>query len=150
MGYFVKKNIIGSEGLVIPSGGTAERPITPIKGALRFNNDTNSLEYFNGSAFVTIAKAGNSTVDVHNFVTDGVNDTYILPWNDITDERSLVFLNGIHQTPGPTEHYVIDNVGGNVSIIFQSVPPSNLPVTVIHGMFSTLVSDSEIFDVPNL
>ena len=39
--------------LLPPVGTTAQRP-TPAAGMLRFNSTTNTLEYYNGSAWVSI------------------------------------------------------------------------------------------------
>jgi hypothetical protein len=39
--------------LLPPVGTTAQRP-TPSTGMLRYNSDTNMLEFYNGSAWVSI------------------------------------------------------------------------------------------------
>jgi hypothetical protein len=39
--------------LLPPVGNTAQRP-SPSTGMLRYNSDTNRLEYYNGSAWVSI------------------------------------------------------------------------------------------------
>lgn len=43
----------GTEGVTLPKGTTAERPGTPVEGMLRFNTDTNLVEYYNGTQWVT-------------------------------------------------------------------------------------------------
>jgi hypothetical protein len=39
--------------LQYPAGTTAQRP-TPSTGMMRYNSTTNTLEYYNGSAWVSI------------------------------------------------------------------------------------------------
>ncbi len=67
MGNFVKNRRIqsGSSGAVLPGGDSAVRPDAPEAGLIRFNSDTLSLEYFDGTQFVTVATGdhyGNANV----------------------------------------------------------------------------------------
>lgn len=39
----------GSEGVILPSGSTAERPGSPADGVFRFNTTTDMMEYYNGT-----------------------------------------------------------------------------------------------------
>lgn len=64
----------GSNTLIIPTGNTAARPLSPSTGALRFNTDTGSTEIYNGSRFTTISTGlsytfttANTTIPVGNF-----------------------------------------------------------------------------------
>ena len=41
--------LTGSEGVVLPSGTTAERPGSPADGVFRFNTTTDLMEYYNGT-----------------------------------------------------------------------------------------------------
>jgi mucin-19 len=41
--------LTGSEGIVLPSGSSAERPSSPADGVFRFNTTTNIMEYYNGT-----------------------------------------------------------------------------------------------------
>jgi hypothetical protein len=41
--------LTGSEGVVLPSGSTAERPSSPADGVFRFNTTTDIMEYYNGA-----------------------------------------------------------------------------------------------------
>jgi hypothetical protein len=52
MGYYVKNRVLqsGSTGVVLPVGSSAERPANPVAGLVRFNTDTNTMEYFNGTS----------------------------------------------------------------------------------------------------
>lgn len=46
--------IPGLEGMGLPTGTTAQRPVTPIGTNLRYNTDLNSLEYHDSSAWVQL------------------------------------------------------------------------------------------------
>lgn len=44
----------GTDGIVIPSGTTVQRPASPATGTVRFNTDDSRFEGYNGSAWVPI------------------------------------------------------------------------------------------------
>jgi len=46
--------VSGTEGIVIPSGTTAQRPVSPATGTMRFNTTTSRFEGYNGTAWVPI------------------------------------------------------------------------------------------------
>jgi hypothetical protein len=64
---FVTRGRMGVEAMVPPSGTTAQRPVAPIQGALRFNTDTAAFEGYNGTAWVPIGSLQN--VDVSGTYT---------------------------------------------------------------------------------
>lgn len=46
-------SLIGTTGAVrLPTGTTAQRPAAPIAGMIRFNTDTNLIEFYNGTIWV--------------------------------------------------------------------------------------------------
>jgi hypothetical protein len=57
MGNFVKNRRIqsGSTGAVLPGGDSAVRPEFPDAGLIRYNTDLLSIEYFDGTQFVTLS-----------------------------------------------------------------------------------------------
>lgn len=146
MGYFVKRRNFTNEGIIIPQGPTANRPNTPELSALRYNTDTNSLEYFNGSVYVDVGKAGNVDVTVDNIASDGINDTFTMSVTETDESNVVVFINGLYQAPGLGNAYTVSGF----DITFTSIPPAGLPITVVHGTYGTFVPNSNVFDVPNL
>lgn len=54
-------------GVIIPQGTQAQRESAPNDGVLRFNTDTNSLEYYGNSTWVTLGEV--SSIDDINDVT---------------------------------------------------------------------------------
>jgi len=51
----------GTEGMVIPSGTSAQRPLTPTNGEVRYNTDTLRFEFYEGGAWIN-AGTGDGTV----------------------------------------------------------------------------------------
>jgi len=73
-------HINGTGALILPSGTSAQQPSIPVVGMLRYNTDTNKLQYFNPSGWATlgamIASGGNSiytfaTYRIHVFTSSG-------------------------------------------------------------------------------
>lgn len=74
----------GAESMLIPQGLTSERPSTPQRGQLRFNQTIIAFEGFNGSTWVTLSGTGGSlsaedegtdlgvSVNTLNFIGPGV------------------------------------------------------------------------------
>ena len=147
MGYFAKRRNWETEGLILPSGPTAERPATPADAAMRYNTDTDSNEYLNGTVYVDIAKAGTGTVTVdHLGPTDGITNTYTMT-KEVADDLAdniAVFISGVYQAPGLGQSYTVLGL----DIIFTSIPPSALTITIVHGMYGTYVPNSNVFDQP--
>lgn len=42
-----------TDAVVVPGGSTAQRPVTPPAGSLRYNSDSKSLEYYDGAQWVS-------------------------------------------------------------------------------------------------
>ena len=74
----------GAESMRIPQGITAQRPTTPLRGHLRFNQSITAFEGYNGNSWVTLSGTGGTltaedegtdlgvTVNTLNFVGPGV------------------------------------------------------------------------------
>jgi len=59
---YLTRGSMGVEAMVPPKGTTAQRPVAPIQGALRYNTDLGSFEGYSGTAWVPIG--GYQNVDV--------------------------------------------------------------------------------------
>ncbi|CAB4138066.1 hypothetical protein UFOVP328_259 [uncultured Caudovirales phage] len=106
--------IVGTNGFVIPTGTTAQRPATGnVAGTVRFNTDTDEIEVYDGSEWDSIV----SDVTNQVIVPDGVSTVYTL---DKTSTASgiLVMINGLVQIPGIAYSYTVT---GN-QITFSDVP----------------------------
>lgn len=144
MGYFVKKDKHGAEGFVLPAGPASERMVNPINAHMRYNTDTDSIEYFNGTVYVDMAKSGNAVTTVDKLATDGITDTFTMTVEETDETRVIVFIDGLYQTPGVTKNYTVSSF----DLIFTSIPPAGLEITVIHGVFGTFVPGGDVFIDP--
>ena len=106
--------IVGTNGFVIPTGTTAQRPATGnVAGTIRFNTDSSEIEVYDGSEWDSIVS------DVVNqvIVPDGTSTVYTLT-KQSTAAGILVMINGLVQMPGPGYSYTVT---GN-QITFSDVP----------------------------
>jgi hypothetical protein len=130
MGYFVKNRRLqsGSSGVVLPAGGTALRPDAPRFGLMRYNTDTASIEFFNGTQFVTLSAAGAIDYTVDSFTGDGSTTVFTMSIQESLETQIIVFVGSIYQDP--TTAYTVD---GGFDITFTSAPPTGEPISVIHS-----------------
>jgi hypothetical protein len=129
MGYFVKSRQLqsGSTGIVLPSGNTVERPVSPLAGLFRYNTDTAGLEFYNGVSYEVLGTASSITYIVDNFMGNGVAYQFIMSEPVISATSILVFVGSIYQPPG------VYSVDGSTTITFSEPPPDELPFNVIHS-----------------
>ena len=59
---YLTRGSMGVEAMVPPKGTTAQRPVSPIQGGLRFNTDLGAFEGYSGTAWVPIG--GFQNIDV--------------------------------------------------------------------------------------
>jgi hypothetical protein len=117
----------------IPSGGTAERPTASKAGDLRFNTDTNKMEYFDGSSFVQFSKEGAVPVTQDSFTGDGVTTAFTMSTSVTSNQtqRIVVAVGNVYQNPASA--YTLSGT----TITFTSPPGDTETITVIHGYDST-------------
>jgi hypothetical protein len=110
-------HIVGTNGFVIPVGNVAQRPVSPDEGTLRFNNEIDRLEYYDGTEWDIVAGGvTNQTIDT----ADGVETVFTLD-RESTTAATLVMLNGIVQLP--TTSY---SILGNALTFAQAPLPSDI------------------------
>lgn len=86
--------IAGSAALALPAGNTAQSPTIAPSGAIRYNTDITSLEFFNGVSWV----ATTALISVQEITPDGSSSTYTLN-RSTTAAGAIVNLNGVIQRP---------------------------------------------------
>jgi len=110
-------HIVGTNGFVIPVGNVAQRPVSPDEGTLRFNNEYDRIEYYDGTEWDVVAGGvTNQTINT----ADGVETVFTLDRESST-AATLVMLNGIVQLP--TTSY---SISGNVLTFTQAPAPSDI------------------------
>jgi hypothetical protein len=129
MGYFVKNRQLqsGSSGVVLPTGSSANRPDFPLFGMIRYNTDSGSVEFFNGSIWSTLSTGGSIAYTVDDFTGDGSTTVFTMSVAESTATQLIVFVGSIYQDPASA--YTVD---GGYDITFTSAPPNTVPINVIH------------------
>jgi hypothetical protein len=123
-------DIVATDAIIVPVGGTAQQPGTPVEGMLRFNSDTPGFEGYNGSTWVNLAGAGGSLQNAYdngaNILLDGVNNI------DITTSggNPLLFLDDINENIGigtvlPTVNSLLDVQATNRTAISAFTDSNN-------------------------
>ena len=85
--------VSGTTALQIPVGTEAQRP-TAVKGMIRFNDDDDEVEVYNGSAWVSISPS--NTITKNDFSGDDITTAFTLGASTTTN-AVLVTLNGTVQ-----------------------------------------------------
>lgn len=116
-------HIVGTNGFVIPSGTTAERPATGnVAGTVRFNTDSERIEVYDGNEWDTIVGG----VTNQTFYGDNTTVDFNLS-RKTTAAAVLIMLNGVVQLPGVA--YTITGVGSNV-LTFAEAPVTSDTIDV--------------------
>ena len=128
MGYFVKNRQLssGSTGVGLPVGNSANQPVNPVPGLIRYNTELLTPEFFNGVEFVALSQAGGVVYTLNNFVGDGITVDFTMSVSQTQATQIIVFVGNIYQIP--EENYTVSGF----TISFSSAPPLGLPVNVIH------------------
>jgi hypothetical protein len=90
----------GTEAMLVPSGTTAQQPGTPVAGMVRYNSDTNLVEFHNGTAWASFsASSGSASLlvdadgDTKIQVEEGADDD-TLRFDTAGVERMVIALDG--------------------------------------------------------
>jgi hypothetical protein len=84
-----------TSALQLPAGTTAQQPAPVYAGAIRWNNSSNIIEYYNGSAWVSLTGQISNQI----ITPDGSGTIYTLDYST-TAEGIIVSINGTLQQPG--------------------------------------------------
>ena len=130
MGTFVKNRRLqsGSSGVVLPTGSTINRPLTPVFGLIRYNTDLASIEFFNGTQFIDLLAPGEVDYTVDSFTGDGSTAIFTMSIQESSEQQIIVFVGSIYQDPNSAY-----TVNGGYDITFTSAPPDGEPISVIHS-----------------
>ena len=130
MGYFVKNRRLqsGSTAVVLPVGSASNRPDAPTFGMIRYNTDSASVEYYDGSVWAALSAAGAISYTVDTFNADGSTTVFTMSEVESTATQIIVFIGSIYQDP--TTSYTVD---GGLDITFSTAPPAGTVINVIHS-----------------
>ena len=102
-------NLFVSGNLLVPVGDN-NYPVTATAGQVRYNNQTNFFEYYDGYTWNKIAKEGDLSAQITTdlFYGNSVANSFTLSQNSTT-QGTFVSINGVLQQPGQS-YVVSDNL----------------------------------------
>ena len=102
-------NLYVTGNLLIPVGDN-NYPVTATSGQIRYNNETNFFEYYDGYTWNKIAKEGDLSAQISTdlFYGDNTSNVFTLSQNSTT-QGTFVSINGVLQQPGQS-YVVSDNI----------------------------------------
>lgn len=109
-GAFVNPTFGGTGFMLIPKGTTAERPVSPVDGEMRYNTDTNQFEGYQGGAWGQLGGGATGGGPDEVFVENGVTVTtnYTLSTGKNAESVGPITVNsGITVTIPSTQRWVI-------------------------------------------
>jgi len=130
MGYYVKNRRLqsGSTGVRLPVGSANDRPEYPTFGMIRYNTDSASVEFYDGSVWAALSQAGAISYTVDNFNADGSTTVFTMSEVESSATQIIVFIGSIYQDPATAY-----TVNGGFDITFTSAPPNGTVINVIHS-----------------
>lgn len=88
---------IGTNGMVLPVGTTAQRPVSPPEGVIRYNTSINYIEFFNGTEWLNVGPEL-TQIEMQTLVGDGSTSEFTL-LKEASAAGLLVSINGTVQKP---------------------------------------------------
>ena len=142
------KKIDQTDGLILPSGTTAQRSTTT-EGVIRFNTQTGNFEgSTDGSTFVTFTTSasgstGTATINKDVFVGDGSTVTFTLSDTPADENNVIVYVDGVMQEPdtnyvlsGNQLSFTASETDGSPDSSSQEAPHNGARVVVMLGFDS--------------
>jgi hypothetical protein len=119
--------------LQLPSGTNIERPTSPVEGQIRYNEDSDKVEVYDGTDWITVGSTSGA-VSTEAFSGDGSTTDFTL--NSSADSATvMVTLNGVVQEP--TVAYTVSNT----TLSFTEAPSSTDRIEVRKlGLLTTIRS----------
>lgn len=125
--------IAGTSALQIPRGSTAQRPVGIGAGSVRWNNNDNVLEYYNGTAWTSLT----GQIKSQTINPDGASLAYTLDYSTVA-EGIIVSVNGTLQQPG-----VAYSVVGN-QITFAEIPLVTDVISIRYIAAGTVTAENAV------
>ena len=138
----LKNTTVNDTGYFMPpSGTTAQRPVSPTAGMLRFNTTTNYLEFYDGTSWANVAGRGNVAApgNLLLYLDAGISSSYPgtgLTWYDISGGgRNFTIDNSPYFTYDATSKWF--NMTGEAGITYSSTLTSATDTTCVFIMKTT-------------
>jgi len=111
--------INATDSMLLPVGNTAQRPVTPATGMLRYNSTVSQCEIWNGAAWVAVGGSSYTVIQNEQFNGDGTTVAFTLGSSQTTDS-CIVTINGVVQIP--TTAYSVSGVYPTCVLTFTEAP----------------------------
>jgi hypothetical protein len=129
----------GSYSVQLPMGTNAIGPTSPVNGQIRFNQNTNKIEFYYNSIWNQVAKIGTVEIDVDVLALSVLTAEYPMQHSYRTGEEAnvLVFVGGVQQTP--LINYQFEQSGLSSNLLYLQPGPGDdgQTLVVIHNLNST-------------
>jgi hypothetical protein len=124
--------LLGTSGLVLPSGTTAQRPAA-YTGIIRYNTDTNKYEVSQDGSTWTALRTEQTSREVIKdvFTGDGSTTTFVSVNVATAPENIIVYIDGVMQEPD--QNYSTDGSTSSITFTGGDAPHSGARIVVISG-----------------
>ena len=89
-----------------PAGTTAQRPVTPVAGMVRYNTTINEVEYYNGSVWINVGSLPDNVLTFDDTITHGRNMT----WRTGSRSTRTVLGHSLGRPPIGFQMYIVNKV----------------------------------------
>ena len=138
----LKNTTINDTGfLTLPSGTTAQRPVSPVAGMMRYNSTTNLLEHYSGSMWQNLAGIGNVAApsNLTLYLDAGILTSYngtSYTWSDLSGNNNTFIIDN-------TPNFTFDitnqcfNMTGNGGISYSGAVTTSADATCVFVIKTT-------------
>jgi hypothetical protein len=135
-----------TNNLLLPKGSTANRPVAPLDGMIRYNTTLGEVELYQVSTWRSLRFKESTQITQQSLGNGDYVETYFGPLNPAPPttvqsgttwggQNLLVIVENVIQVFN-TNYTIVQNPSGKTSgyyIFFSSAVPTAKPVTVLHG-----------------
>ena len=125
-GFFQGETSTG--GLTLPAGTTAQRPSSPDTAESRFNSTTGSLEFYDGSAWISTNLIPNIS-SITGEINDEVTSNLVFALTNNTGNVDVVFSEG----GTALGHVWVNSTSGDVYVCINITTNGNVWVNIGNG-----------------